>query len=699
MQVAVAGIYQALASQCVLLIFDNVITESALLPFLPPVGCRANVHILVTTPSVDWKLRGISTSIPHVWQGISRKRNFMVTRSMTLPPFDNQESYQYLRKKLVSSQEKKDVNDDDMMPDVTALEAVLKVASGIPLALSQVAAYVRAGYCSLKDYPQRFAQQQLRGGVDGSASPVLVTTLLSLFQLYTRQPLVVPLLIGCSYVGSEAIPVSLLRKLPGLKKATDQVLLQAIQCLREHAFLFPSTEKTLPKTLTLPASVQSSVRAWHGQVPERRLKILAAWHALLLPALAFDEKHMEACYAVTPLVPHGLQLAYWEEIAGMQLVDCADLYFRIGRQQCKIERYALALQTYKNTLRLLVRHYGENHLALVPTLDNMGLSCYNKGDLKQAKIYYERAIRLEEEYGDKKDHLGRLTLLLGLGAVCGEQGELERAKALHERALRLQETEYGKDDVRLAKTLINLGVVCYNRGELKAARIHYDRAVHLQETEYGKDDVRLADPLHNLGVVYDEMGNLDQAKTCYKRALHLLTCHYGKEDVQLARTLLDLGVLYDKLEDPQQAKGYYTRALRLQEGHYGENHVELVKTLINLAATLCAEENLDQAKTYYERALRLQESYYGRDHLRLASTLSTLGMVCDDLEQFRLAKDYYERALRLYEKLPKRFFQEIAQLESLLQQSFGGLSLDSKSPKQMPDKSLSPDLIASQPAP
>jgi CHAT domain-containing protein/Tfp pilus assembly protein PilF len=139
-------------------------------------------------------------------------------------------------------------------------------------------------------------------------------------------------------------------------------------------------------------------------------------------------------------------------------------------------------------------------------LNHLGLALHSRGDLREARDFYEQAVAVFERVGEQGLWKGKA--LHNLAAVQMGLGEDEAALESHRQILALQRKLGDKRGE--AQTLNSLGVLDYNLGELGQALEAYAPAL-ASFHQFG-DRVREGAVLHNLGVAYYGLGE-------YRRAL------------------------------------------------------------------------------------------------------------------------------------------------------------------------------------
>ncbi|HEY2459594.1 MAG TPA: tetratricopeptide repeat protein [Candidatus Acidoferrum sp.] len=133
----------------------------------------------------------------------------------------------------------------------------------------------------------------------------------------------------------------------------------------------------------------------------------------------------------------------------------ADDWFAVALQyEADPEAHAQAADAYQQVLKIDAHHEG--------ALNNLGMLCYEQGDLEKATECFLRAVELDDENAMAQ---------FNLGSVLEEIGQLENARQHLRVAVRI--------DPRYADAHYNLAFVCDKLGSVPEARQHWQRYVEL----------------------------------------------------------------------------------------------------------------------------------------------------------------------------------------------------------------------------
>jgi len=384
-----------------------------------------------------------------------------------------------------------------------------------------------------------------------------------------------------------------------------------------------------------------------------------SFHCFLLASLAYSSveefNHVTSVLAdekrEKSLLPHLQALVkHHDASSGVSTLLSIDLdrllgsigYVFLGQlgDVCQAKLY------YERALKIKEKHYGKDHWQVAITLNNQGEAYGALGDAQTKKTLLERALKIKEQhYG--KDHWEVAITLNNLATAYGDLGDAQMKKTLSYRALKIFEQHYGKDHWQLASPLNNLATACGTLGYMQEQKTLLDRAVRIFEQHYGKDHWQVASPLNNLAIACGTLGYMQEQKTLSGRAVRIFEKHYGKDHWQVASALGSLAIAYGELGDAQTGKQLLERALKIKEQHYGKDHWQTTITLNNLANAYGALGDTQRKKELLEQALTIQEQYYGKNHLQVAITLHNLATAYGGLSDAKTAIKLLERALKI----------------------------------------------------
>jgi len=231
------------------------------------------------------------------------------------------------------------------------------------------------------------------------------------------------------------------------------------------------------------------------------------------------------------------------------------------------------MKSAENEFRKCLQLSEKDTYGMASALGNLGIVFMDKGELEKAREYYEKALEIHRELGNK---LGMANQLGNLGNVFMDKGELEKAREYHEKALEIHR-ELG-NKLGMASALGNLGNVFRQLGELEKAREYHEKALEIHR-ELG-NKLGMANQLGNLGNVFAQLGELEKAREYHEKALKLDE-ELGNK-LGMAQDYGNLGNVFAQLGELEKALQSLKESVKLFTQLNLTNQAEKIKKVIDL---------------------------------------------------------------------------------------------------------------------
>ena len=495
---------------------------------------------------------------------------------------------------------------------------ICELVDGLPLALSQVAAYIEESAIDLGDYlalfqayPSSLLQRPSELSQSNYSHSVATTWALSFEKIERSNAAAADVLRLCAFLQPDGISEHLLLQGAGAAGSHLQsiaahplVLYEAIGALRKYSFIRRNTQT---KTLSIHRLVQiflketmtrEDQRLW----AERTVRVVNC----ALPDLIDYAVSSWATYQ--DHLPHALlcyeliqewQLAFPE---AARLLDLVGVYLRDHA------RYSEAEPILRDALTMREKLLGTPHPVVVQSLNNLGLLYWERREFAEAQILFERALALCEQ--GSVSHLEKANSLINLAAVYlflqdkfGEaESLLQNAFRLCEEALAGNYAGHAETTELLGTSFNNLGFLYHLHGRYREAEPLYLRAHTLWEQLHGAQHPRVATMLHNLGRNYQFLRDYESSERYQLRALAIYEQLLGAMHPLTANSLNSLGELYSAQERYAEAEPLLRRALQIREASFGSTNTDVATVLENLARLLRNTARGREAQELEERA-------------------------------------------------------------------------------------------------
>jgi tetratricopeptide (TPR) repeat protein len=274
-------------------------------------------------------------------------------------------------------------------------------------------------------------------------------------------------------------------------------------------------------------------------------------------------------------------------------------------------------------------------------LGNLGNAYSDLGQVEKAIGYYEQALVIAREIGDRRGEGNRLG---NLGSAYYQLGQVDTAIGYYDQALVISRDI---NDLRgEGAWLGNLGSAYYQLGQVDTAIGYYDQALVIAR-EIG-DRRNEGAWLGNLGLAYSDLGQVDTAIGYYDQAL-VIAREIGDRRNE-GSVLGNLGLAYSDLGQVEKAIKYYDQALVIAR-EIGDRRGE-GSVLGNLGLAYSDLGQVDTAIEYYNQALVIAREI--GDRRNEGAWLGNLGLAYSDLGQVDTAIEYYNQALVIAREIGDR---------------------------------------------
>lgn len=323
------------------------------------------------------------------------------------------------------------------------------------------------------------------------------------------------------------------------------------------------------------------------------------------------------------------------EIEALNDIGYAHIY--LGDNQKALKLLTLAL------------HYSEaavsdpqNNCRMAQALNNIGEAYYAVSDLQKSFDYFNRALALWTDAGDRS---GQALAHLNLGYSFYDAGDIQKAATHYQQALAFRQTMDDRRGEALARTAIG-GVYSF-LGEHQLALDSHNEATKLFR-DIG-DHLGEAAALNGIGRAYEDLSQNQIALDSYSRARDLYQ-RAGKSDYE-ALSYYYIGRVYRSLEDAPAALRFYNQCISLSR-RVGNRRFEAY-ALKDIGIVYNSLGLRQKALDRFEQVLKFYRTV--EDKRGEAYALSSIGYTWYLSGNFPTAIQYFEQALPISRSIMDRF--------------------------------------------
>jgi tetratricopeptide (TPR) repeat protein len=532
---------------------------------------------------------------------------------------------------------------------------LVKMLGCLPLAIEQAGSYVRTKGVSLSRYislyetnTSRALEQPLpKSHTQHYQHTVAKTWKISFDEVSNRDPLASEILRLMAFLDGTRIQKELfevggknLTNQWKLSKATTWTIEEALGCLQSYSLVRPLESNDVSIHLLVQQVIRKHVNLSEQDFSNAALQLVGSQFPR-----GGDLENIGQCLKY---VSHAKVCVQNDSLGGysdelVQLMGSLGAFFESNGE------YNLAIDQYKQALRIKETEFGGDHIKIVNTINNLGSVYNSQGKYDLAIDQYKQALRINEE-ATGVDHIDMAATINNLGNTYNCQGKYDLAIDQYKHALRIYEKKFGVDHISTANTINNLGAMYHRQGQYDLAIDQLKRALTIKEMAFGVDHINMVDTINNLGGAYNSQGKYDLAIDQYKRALWVNEKAFGvNSHITIASIIHNLGNTYHSQGKYDLAIDQLKRALTIKEKAFGVDHINMADTINNLGRTYNSQCKYDLAIEQYERALSIYEKAFGVDHINTTDTIMNVGPVRKSQGQVQTAERQFVRGHDIFQ--------------------------------------------------
>lgn len=296
--------------------------------------------------------------------------------------------------------------------------------------------------------------------------------------------------------------------------------------------------------------------------------------------------------------------------------------------------------------------FGENHLRVANWMGLLAVFHNQKGELKAAKVLYEKAIQIKSD-GLGADHVDVRQEVYALAGVLTQLQRWDEAEAAYLQVLDGNIKDFGYLHLYTAAVYRGLANLMRDKGDVIASRDYHLKKIALCEQIGELDKEPCLTGLANYAVfLSSEMDDHLGALTVLEETFRLSPEKYASPTYARSIAGINTGLVLMDLGRYHEAEEHFTRAYSDRLQVLGENHQRTVESVERLSQCLFFLGDFDRAEVLICRALAFREAqrpaaedFYARDVCLMGRIQFAKGFAV-------AAGDYYDQALVLLEKAP-----------------------------------------------
>lgn len=286
----------------------------------------------------------------------------------------------------------------------------------------------------------------------------------------------------------------------------------------------------------------------------------------------------------------------------------------IGNTYYMLGVYDSAMSRYRESLQIVEKLFGKEHVSYAEGLNNIGLVYKDRGVYADAVSSFEQAVQIFKK-NNAAESISYAEILGNLGNCYMYLGNSERAQQLFITSVELLRKNIASDyNIKVIRGIANLAFWYKNvPGGNDTIRRFAVNAFHhvrrLMETTKFTENSNYATVLSNIGDCYVDLRKYDSAITFIKASLDLKKKLKTENTDGYAISLGHLAAAYKEAGQFNESITYYNHAITLLKGLYGDHFPSVSSAVSNLATTYFAMKDYKTADSLFKYQYLLKRRY------------------------------------------------------------------------------------------
>jgi len=255
-----------------------------------------------------------------------------------------------------------------------------------------------------------------------------------------------------------------------------------------------------------------------------------------------------------------------------------------------------------------------------------------KGKPDSAILYFEKALKIYTQIGDKK---GITDVLTSMADVYSDQGNFLLSIDFYEKALLIYNESEDKKGIALC--LGSIGTIYARQGNYPKALEYYQKNIVVSEELGDKDHI--SSSLSNIGTIYSDQGDFKKALEYHQKALKMNEEAGDKSG--LAINLGNIGIVYSEQGNNLKAIDHFQKALEISKSL--DNKYGIARYNSNIGNSFLEEKNHKKALEYFTIALHIYQELNAKEGASIV--LGNIAELYILMEDYKHALEYADLCL------------------------------------------------------
>ncbi len=311
----------------------------------------------------------------------------------------------------------------------------------------------------------------------------------------------------------------------------------------------------------------------------------------------------------------------------------AELRSIIGNVYLQIGDLAKASQMHNQALALWKNCFGDEHLRVADSLNDLGATLDQQGNLDEAEGLYRQALAMRRKLlGNVHADVARS--LIHLAGVQRVQGKLAEAETMHREALAIRRSLFGDEHRDVLTSLCALYILVREQGRQAESEVFEHEADELTGRIMGDNSSKVAGELLDKVMALRGQGKYEEAEAMLYEPLAKSRKLLGDEHPDTLYLLNTIAVVRAETGNPREGEPMLREVITTTRKLFGNTDRSLPTLISNLAYNLKHQRRYSESEALFRQALEMMRSHSENADLvhavhGLATVLSDQGKLAD----------------------------------------------------------------------
>ncbi len=253
----------------------------------------------------------------------------------------------------------------------------------------------------------------------------------------------------------------------------------------------------------------------------------------------------------------------------------------VGTFYLSRSEYELALYWFQKCLQITQAQFGNEHLDVARSLNNVAIAHLRKGQYEEAELLFFQSLKIRQKLLGK-EHYEIALSLNNLAELYRHQGRSSDTESLYLQALGMKHIFSGKQKSLIISILNNIGLSLNEQSRYDEAEQYFIQSLEVGHEMFGIEHPKHTLTLNNLALAYQGQSRLHESEQCFLRSLEIGCKLIGTDHPDIALILNNLADLYRFLGHYVESESMFFQSLQMRQKFLGQDHPDVATTLCNI---------------------------------------------------------------------------------------------------------------------